>query len=41
MRGVVPNAESCGANGINLPTHTLLTAADLDRIAAALEEALA
>jgi perosamine synthetase len=40
-RGEVSRAEACGANGINLPTHTLLTEADLDRVSAALEEALA
>lgn len=35
-----PNAVTCGARGINLPTHGLLTEADIDRVAAALERAL-
>ena len=36
-----PQAESCGARGINLPTHGRLTEADIDRVARALEASLA
>ena len=39
--GSFPRAELCGARGINLPTHGRLTASDLDRVAGALETALA
>jgi perosamine synthetase len=35
-----PNAELCAGRGINLPTHGLLTEADIDRIADALDEVL-
>jgi perosamine synthetase len=39
-RGPVVNAELCGARGINLPTHGLLSDADLDRIVATLARVL-
>ena len=35
-----PNAVRCAARGINLPTHGGLTEGDIDRVAAALENAL-
>lgn len=38
--GDYPNAVSCAARGINLPTHGRLSEADLDRVAAALARAL-
>ncbi|WP_269715380.1 DegT/DnrJ/EryC1/StrS family aminotransferase [Caulobacter sp. NIBR2454] len=37
----LPNADLCAGRGINLPTHGLLTEADIDRIAAALDQVLA
>lgn len=36
-----PNAERCAARGINLPTHALLTQADVDRVVDALDKVLA
>ena len=39
--GSFPRAELCGARGINLPTYGRLTESDLDRVASALETALA
>ena len=36
----LPNAEACAAKGINLPTHALLTAADIARIVDALDKVL-
>lgn len=39
--GCYPNADWCSGRGINLPTFAGLTDADLDRVAAALERALA
>jgi perosamine synthetase len=40
-QGSFPHAELCGARGINLPTHGRLTGSDLDRVAHALETAIA
>lgn len=34
-------AEACGADGLNLPTHAGLTEADIDRVVAALDQVLA
>jgi perosamine synthetase len=39
--GDYPNADWCAARGINLPTHASLTDQDLDRIVAALAQAVA
>jgi len=39
--GPYPRADYCSARGINLPTHGRLTEQDLDRVAAALEAAVA
>jgi len=39
--GEFPNATSCAARGMNLPTHARLSEADLDRISDALQRALA
>jgi perosamine synthetase len=38
--GGFPVAEDLGARGLNLPTHALLTEADIDRICAALKRAV-
>jgi dTDP-4-amino-4,6-dideoxygalactose transaminase len=35
-----PNATSCAARGINLPTHALLSEGDVDRICRELAAAL-
>ena len=39
-RGAFPQAEDIGARGLNLPTHAQLDDADLDRVVAALADAL-
>ena len=36
----IPNAERCAGRGINLPTHELLTEADIDRVCETLLETL-
>jgi perosamine synthetase len=38
--GDLGNAEACGADGLNLPTHAGLSEADIDRVVAALDQVL-
>ncbi|UAL11781.1 DegT/DnrJ/EryC1/StrS family aminotransferase [Caulobacter segnis] len=38
--GDLANAEVCGADGLNLPTHAGLSEADIDRVIAALDQVL-
>ena len=38
--GDLDQAEACGADGLNLPTHAGLTEADIDRVVAALDRVL-
>jgi len=38
--GDLAQAEACGADGLNLPTHAGLTEADIDRVVAALDQVL-